>query len=364
MSGTIVVGVQWGDEGKGKIVDLLSEDFRHVVRSQGGNNAGHTLKVGERVVKLHLIPSGILHPEVKCYIADGVVVDLEVLEKEIEMVGAHDRLIVSPGAHVILEKHREQDAVFGKEIGTTGCGIGPCYTDKTSRIGKRVGDMEEEWLKPFVKPVAPLLHAAMQRGEAILFEGAQGTLLDLTFGTYPYVTSSHTLAAGVLAGAGVGPTAVDEVIGVFKAYTTRVGAGPFPTEANELDAKQANEIGTTTGRLRRMGWIDTPLVRYAVQLNGVSMLAMTKLDILDQWDIIKICTGYVGGEIPLNLADAQPIYEELPGWQQSTRDCRVFADLPKNAKAYIERVEELVEAPIGMISVGPERKETLYRDTE
>lgn len=354
MPATIVIGLQWGDEGKGKIVDLLAENFQHVVRSQGGNNAGHTIQVGEKVFKLHLIPSGILHPGVKCYIADGTVIDLNVLKKEIETVNA-THLTISPGAHVILEKHRKEDAATGKEIGTTGCGIGPCYADKMRRVGMRIGDVEDQWLKPFVRPVAPLLHEALERSELVLFEGAQGTLLDLTFGTYPYVTSSSTLAAGVLAGAGVGPTAVSDVIGVCKAYTTRVGAGPFPTEAPELDARAANEIGTTTGRLRRMGFFDAPLVRYAVKLNGVSMLALTKLDILDQWESIKICIEH---------DDAVPIYKKLPGWKKSTRECRSFSDLPKEARAYIEKIEELVEAPIGLISVGPKREETFYFDGE
>jgi adenylosuccinate synthase len=349
MSGIVVVGTQWGDEGKGKVVDALAEGVQHVARGQGGNNAGHTLVVDGREHKLHLVPSGVLYEGVQCYIGAGTVIDPEVLKGEIEALGGLEgRLWIAPQAHVILPRHKEKDAK-DTVIGTTGCGIGPCYAEKAERTGVPIGELDEAWVKPYLAPVDQLLYEALQRGEGVLLEGAQGTLLDLSFGTYPFVTSSSTLAAGVLAGVGLGPTAVESVVGVAKCYQTRVGAGPMPTEFREkhLDAVAAREFGTTTGRERRIGWLDLVLLERAIRLNGVTTLALTKLDILDELETIKVCIGY----------DPEPIYEELPGWMESTGGCRSLEQLPENARRYVERIGQL--APVGMISVGPGREQTI-----
>ena len=424
MTNIIVVGTQWGDEGKGKIIDLISEHVKHVVRAQGGNNAGHTILVDNEEYKLHLIPSGILYPQMQCYIGAGVVIDPEVLLSEIEGlesrgIDVSGRLWVSPRAHVILPHHRKLDSAMessrdGKVIGTTGRGIGPCYADKASRIGIRIGefirpeifhkllreisdlknrelqkiysadsvDFDEtlasysayaEKLKKFVAPVERMIHHAIKDRESMLFEGAQGTFLDLTFGTYPYVTSSNTTSGGVCAGAGIGPGCIDSVIGIVKAYATRVGEGCFPTEVSDKDSflnhENAREFGVTTGRKRRIGWFDAVLVRQAVQLNGITSLALTKLDILDALESVKICVGYtIDGEkydyLPSSfegLGNIVPIYETIPGWKVSTRDVRSYEDLPYNAKCFIVRVEELCEASVGIISVGPGRAHSIVR---
>ncbi|MBI2743837.1 MAG: adenylosuccinate synthase [Chlamydiales bacterium] len=424
MPSVIVVGTQWGDEGKGKMIDILSEQAKYVVRSQGGNNAGHTISVRGEEYRFHLIPSGILYPHTKCFIGGGVAIDPESFLKEVEGLEAKGlkvkgRLFISPYAHVILSYHRELDKLQEKKkgaaaIGTTGRGVGPCYTDKTARIGIRLCELiDPELLKSSLKQIlqtkneelqqlygAPALDfqklyeeyvsygkslsvfaadveqelaQALQRDEPTLFEGAHGTFLDITFGTYPFVTTSSTISAGICAGAGIGPTRIDHTLGVVKAYTTRVGNGPLPTaltaqeESLFLDHVQAREVGTTTGRKRRLGWFDAPLVRRSVQLNGVDSMAVTKLDILDRLAEIKICVGYrFNGEIlksfPASseiLGRVEPVYETHKGWLASTADAQNVDELPKLARAYLDRVEELSEAPISFISTGPERHKTL-----
>lgn len=425
MSSIIVAGIQWGDEGKGKMIDLLAEQASHIVRAQGGNNAGHTILVGAQEYRFHLIPSGILYPHTHCYIGGGTVIDPAILIEEMrrlekEKISLEGRLFISPHAHIIFPFHREFDKLYeeqkgGDSIGTTGRGIGPCYADKALRIGIRMGDLISEklfenklrllvnlknqelagvfkrpkidfialldqyresknYLIPFIHPFEKQLSDAIKSGEPTLFEGAHGSLLDNTFGTYPFVTSSATLASGVCAGAGIGPTRIDHTLGVIKAYTTRVGNGPLPTEFTQedaalfLDCISAREVGTTTGRKRRMGWLDTVITRYAVSLNGVDSLALTKLDILDQLEEIKICTAYKLNNQLLDLPPAtveemeevEPIYETLPGWQTSTKEIKDFKDLPKNAQKYLQRIETLVGAPISILSVGPEREKTLF----
>lgn len=417
-----VVGMQWGDEGKGKVIDLLSEQAQHIARAQGGNNAGHTIVDGTKEYKFHLIPSGILYPTTKCYIGGGTVVDPPSLLQEIAalhmpLVG---RLFLSHYAHVVLPYHRLLDRLSeekkGKSaIGTTGKGIGPCYVDKARRSGLRIAELidpqllrhrleellpaknEEleklynhpgltvdelfrefseygKQLKPYAAPVEQMLFDA--REDKILFEGAQGALLDVTFGTYPFVTSSCTLAGGASSGLGVGPSKIDHVIGVTKAYTTRVGNGPFPTELSpeELtlfpEHTSAREIGTTTGRKRRMGWLDAVILRTTICLNGADSLSIMKLDILDHLDEIKICTGYkLHGKTITHmpptieeLKQVTPIYESHPGWKCSTRDIHHYGELPSNARHYLRRIEALLNVPISLISVGPERDRTIWMD--
>lgn len=422
MPQVILIGAQWGDEGKGKIIDILTSQAKHVVRSQGGNNAGHTVIIGQEEYKLHLIPSGILHPHTHCYIGAGTVIDPEILIQEIEGLenrGIHikGRLWISPSAHVIFPYHRTLDLLLEqrkgeRSIGTTGRGIGPCYADKASRLGIRMGELvrpdifgkvlrsvlqlknEEltklfgaekmsyddmhkkyshyaETLKPFISDVEELINQAIDNKENVLFEGAQGTFLDISLGTYPFVTSSNTIAGGICAGAGVGPTRIDHTIGVIKAYTTRVGNGPLPTEVQEnenfLDHLQAREYGTTTGRKRRIGWFDAVLARTAVRLNGIDSIALTKLDILDHLENIKICVGYQIHGIRLDhmpcltedLEKIVPIYETIPGWKASTSHIENYHDLPENAKKYLTRIEQLCGAPISMISLGPQRDKTI-----
>lgn len=422
MPSVIVVGAQWGDEGKGKIIDLLTEHAQHIVRAQGGNNAGHTILIGQEEYKLHLIPSGILHPHTQCYIGAGTVIDPEVLICELNQLqergaSVNGRLWISPRAHVIFPYHKKLDLLFEKRkgpfsIGTTGKGIGPCYADKANRIGICLGEMlrpdifakvlkfglslknEEfakiyqtevlsfesiyepyqrfaEFLKPFVKDIEEDVYQAIKSGANILFEGAQGTFLDLTSGTYPYVTSSNTVASGICVGAGIGPNHIDHTLGVIKAYTTRVGNGPFPTEVPEeetfLNHVQAREFGTTTGRKRRIGWFDAILAKTAVRLNSLNSLALTKLDILDTLAEIKVCIGYTleGKKInylPSLIDDVEkvkPIYETLPGWQKSTTLIKRHEDLPTEAKKYLKFIEELCEIPISIISTGPSRECTM-----
>ena len=423
MPNMIVLGTQWGDEGKGKIVDVLTEHVDIVVRAQGGNNAGHTILIEEKEYKLHLVPSGILHPHTVCYIAGGVVVDPSVLVEEIKMLEAlgidvRGRLFISERAHIIFPYHKIIDGLQEsrrgqQKIGTTNRGIGPSYADKITRTGIRMVDFvnvdrfsvllkdtlnskneelekiygehplsfdrvyEEyseygEYLKPFVLNVESNIHCAIEQNKSIVLEGAQGNFLDINMGTYPFVTSSCTLAAGLCSGAGVGPTNVDYVVGVVKAYSTRVGAGPFPTKLLDgdifLDHLASREFGSTTGRARNIGWFDAVLVREAAQTNGIHSLAVTKLDVLDDLDTIKICVAYeLRGErienIPCSVFDVDevvPVYEEWKGWKTSTKKAKTIEDLPNNARIYLNRIEELINVPIGIISCGPERRQTIF----
>ncbi|MBI3252974.1 MAG: adenylosuccinate synthase [Candidatus Omnitrophica bacterium] len=420
---TVVVGAQWGDEGKGKIIDILSEKTDFVVRYQGGNNAGHTVvkKNGEFI--LHLVPSGIFHQNVRCVIGNGVVVDPAALLGEIgelkkKGVSVGGRLFVSERAHLILPYHRiydrlREDKKGFLKIGTTGRGIGPSYGDKAMRSGIRIVDLydaavfrdklrvsllekneifnkiygfegfdfekiHDEYLgyakrmKPFVCDTALVLHEAVKKRKSILFEGAQGTHLDVDHGTYPFVTSSSVVAGGAAAGAGVPPTVIDEVIGVVKAYTTRVGEGPFPTEFDETlmntVRQKGKEFGATTGRPRRCGWFDAILARYSCIVNGISQIAVTKLDVLDDLKEIKIGVGYrYGGKwlrhFPASLAaqtNAEPVYETHPGWLEDTSAIKKFSLLPKNAKRYLRRLSGLLEAPVTILSVGSHENQTLF----
>lgn len=412
MPSVVVVGAQWGDEGKGKVIDILAAQADWVVRSQGGNNAGHTILFSGKEYKLHLTPTGILHTHTRCAITAGCVIDPDALIQEIDLLESQGikilgRLFLSPSAHLILPYHKhidakQEEAKSAQAIGTTRRGIGPAYADRAERIGLRVGDLlnledfeqklrsilkmkneegslEEtlhaarlwhERLKTIIKDTAPLIWQARRKGETILFEGAQGTFLDLTSGTYPFVTSSHTTANGILAGAEAGPGFADHILGITKAYCTRVGRGPFPTEITEnspFDAHTSREIGTTTGRLRRIGWFDACLARKAAHVNTFTALALTKLDVLDNLDEILVCTAYElnGEKLEFPPEDARlwekltPIYEKLPGWKSSTSQARSFDELPENAKRYVRFLEEACLAPIALVSVGPDRSETL-----
>ena len=419
----VVLGTQWGDEGKGKIVDLLTEQAKFVVRYQGGHNAGHTLVIDGAKTVLHLIPSGILRNNVKCLIGNGVVLAPDALMKEINMlkergVPVEERLLISEACPLILPFHCALDiarekARGNKAIGTTGRGIGPAYEDKISRRGLRVGDLFNaelfatklqevmkyhnfmlteyyqaeavdyqktlddalaiaDYLKSMCVDVTELLDTARKAGEPILFEGAQGTLLDIDHGTYPFVTSSNTTAGGVATGSGFGPRHIDYVLGIMKAYTTRVGAGPFPTElANEIGdyiGEKGQEFGATTGRKRRPGWLDAVAMRRAVQINSVSGFCLTKLDVLDGLEEVKICVGYqypdgtVSKVTPLaaeGYEQVTPIYESMPGWKETTYGATSIEQLPVAAINYIKRIEELLETPIDIISTGPDRNETM-----
>jgi adenylosuccinate synthase len=418
----VVLGTQWGDEGKGKIVDLLTDQAEAVVRFQGGHNAGHTLVIDGETTVLHLIPSGILREGVVCMIGNGVVLSPEALLKEIaeleeKGVPVRERLRISPACPLILPYHvaldLARDARRGEEkIGTTGRGIGPAYEDKVARRGLRVGDLLDaprferklrevleyhnfqlthyygveavdfqstldealimvEQLRPMVADVTSMLHDYRQRGAKILFEGAQGSLLDIDHGTYPYVTSSNTTAGSTATGSGFGPLYLDYVLGITKAYTTRVGSGPFPTElfdsTGEHLATKGHEFGATTGRARRCGWFDAAALRNAVRINSVSGLCLTKLDVLDGLENIQICVGYedAAGNAVVNPTDSDdyegivPIYEQVPGWSESTIGAQRVEDLPANAQAYITRIEEVVGAPVAVISTGPDRVETI-----
>jgi|TARA_Y100000294_G_scaffold46158_2_gene42790 adenylosuccinate synthase len=383
-----VIGMQFGDEGKGKIIDFLAEKADVVARFNGGNNAGHTLKVNNQTTILHLIPSGILHKGKINIIGNGVVVDPKVLLNEIEDLKNNgvkvtpDNLILSENAHVILEKHIKEDKEKNEHLGTTSRGIGPTYTDKTARTGIRVIDYINKneglsnKLKSFVKNTTLLINNLIDKNKKVLFEGAQGTLLDIDFGTYPYVTSSNTTTGGILTGLGVGPKKIDKVIGVAKAYTTRVGNGPLPTELKEGIGKQiqdaGKEVGATTGRARRVGWFDALMCRYSVMVNGSDAITLTKLDVLSGLEEIKICTGYrYKNKIIKNfsnnidmLENCEPIYEELLGWKEKLDNVNEFDDLPENAKKYVKRIEELIEIPICIVSVGPERKQTMILKKE
>jgi adenylosuccinate synthase len=422
MSNIVVLGAQWGDEGKGKVVDVLTPYVDVVVRYQGGNNAGHTVVVGREKFVLQSIPSGILHPGRRCLIGCGVVVDPASLIQEMESlvqrgIVLDGNLFISKNAHLILPYHpaldRASEAKLGnRRIGTTGKGVGPAYVDKAGRVGIRMADLLDErlfrekleynvtqknrllrdiydaptfsveeilipylrfagWLAPYITDTALLLARWIDAGYSVLFEGAQGTMLDVDHGTYPYITSSSTTAGGASTGTGVPPTKIDGVFGVSKAYTTRVGGGPFPTElhgeAADLIRVRGNEYGAVTGRPRRCGWFDAVVGRYAVRINGCEALALTKLDVLDQCDVIKVCTGYryegdLLTEFPVEeriWAAAEPVYEELSGWQTSTAGARTLGDLPAKARQYLDRVSELVGVPFGLISTGAVRDDTI-----
>jgi adenylosuccinate synthase len=418
----VVIGTQWGDEGKGKVVDLLTERAAAVVRFQGGHNAGHTLVIGGEKTVLHLIPSGILRDGVECLIGNGVVIALDALFEEIDMLEARgvpvlERLRISPAcplilpSHVALDKAREQ-AKGAHAIGTTGRGIGPAYEDKVARRALRISDLfhrerfaaklgevldfhnfvlqhyfraepvefqrvledslaTAERVRPLVADIAQSLDQHRRAGDNVLFEGAQGALLDIDHGTYPFVTSSNTTAGGAATGSGLGPCYIDYVLGIVKAYTTRVGAGPFPTELfdemGEHLARVGHEFGATTGRPRRCGWFDAVALRRSIRLNSVSGLCVTKLDVLDGLDTIRICVGYRTGDQVRDLppmaaesyAECEPVYEDMAGWKTSTVGITRYEALPENARAYLRRIEEIVETSVDMISTGPDRSETI-----
>jgi adenylosuccinate synthase len=424
MSSVVVVGTQWGDEGKGKIVDLLTRYADCIVRFQGGNNAGHTLVVEGQQYIFHIIPSGILYEGKTCMIGNGVIIDPSVLLREIDALQEKglsvtpSRLMISEKAHLIMPYHtcidqaREASLSQGKKIGTTGRGIGPCYMDKVGRVGIKVGDLREtglfhdklrsgleeinflltkkynreplsfdeiagnfekfaERLLPFVDNVSVALDEARKKGKNILFEGAQGTQLDIDHGTYPFVTSSNTIAGNACTGAGFGPAHIDSVVGILKAYTTRVGEGPFPTElfdtvGDELQ-KKGGEFGATTGRKRRCGWLDGVVAADAVRLNGLTGFAITKLDVLSGQPKLKVATGYeIAGKrlttMPCSINQAAaiaPVYETMPGWQQDIRGVRTLKELPVQAQDYIRRIEDMTGVPADIVSVGPDREETL-----
>ena len=421
MPNTVLIGAQWGDEGKGKVIDVLARDADLVVRYQGGGNAGHTVKIGEQLYVLHLVPSGILHPDKTCVIGNGVVVDPIALLAEIRELGEKGvdvagRLVIGDRAHVVLPYHkaldecRERRRRQDQKIGTTKRGIGPCYGDKVSRVGLRVADLADPdfgdlldlrleesdsllqalggdpidhaavkaaylaaaaELAPFVGDGIAVVNRAVQEGKSVLFEGAQGTMLDIDFGTYPFVTSSNATAGGACTGAGLAPHRVDRVVGVIKAYTTRVGEGPFPTElvdeTGRLLAREGHEFGATTGRPRRCGWFDGVVARYSAMLNGVDYWAVTKLDVLDTVETIRICTAYecdgrTYETIPANvrvLARCRPLYDEMPGWKSSTRDVAAYDDLPEAARNYVARLCDITGVKLGLLSVGPRRDSTM-----
>jgi len=426
MAGVVLVGAQWGDEGKGKITDLIADDFDYVVRFQGGNNAGHTVIHGGRTLKLHLIPSGIMYPNLTPVIANGCVIDPKVLLEEMDRLEADGlsthRLLISCNAHLIMPYHRDLDGASERrlgalEIGTTRRGIGPAYQDKASRMGLRVQDLTDEHIfrkkveaalhekndilsklydlptytvdeiteeymryaeriRPHIAETSGIINRALDSNQWVLFEGAQGALLDIDHGTYPFVTSSSCTAGGACIGVGVGPRKIDRVLGIAKAYITRVGSGPFPTELSDETGRHLIEVGaeygTTTGRERRAGWFDGLIVRYAAQINGLTDLVITKLDVLSQLDTIKVCVAYEYegrryNDLPNHQTafhHAQPIYEELPGWKSDITHCRTFEELPKQARDYIMFLEDLADVPVAMIAVGPSREQTIMRRWE
>lgn len=423
MSGTVVIGAQWGDEGKGKITDYLAENAGVVVRYQGGNNAGHTVEANGKQYKLHLIPSGILYENTINIIGDGVVIDPEALFEEIEYLenlGVQVKtLIISDRVHIIMPYHKAIDLLSEKsrgkaDIGTTGRGIGPCYTDKFERSGIRVCDLLNkdvfverasanidfknqlitklyggealnkqeiidkylkfaERMRPYVKDTTDVLNTLIENGSKVLFEGAQGTLLDIDYGTYPYVTSSHPISGGVCVGAGVGPKAIDKVVGVCKAYTTRVGKGPFPTELfdemGNFIREKGREYGTTTGRPRRCGWLDLVILKFSVRLSSITDIAITKIDTIGGIEKLKVCVGYeLDGKVinyfPASLevlARCKPVYEEFDGWDDSISKAKTYDELPDNAKKYLKRIEDFTGTKVSIVSVGPKREETIIR---
>ena len=420
----VVVGGQWGDEGKGKLIDFLAEQADMVIRAQGGNNAGHTVVTEHGEFKFQLIPSGILHPSVNCIIGNGVVVDPRVLIREIQQLRERgiepNNLTVSERAHMVMSYHPtldklEEESRGDDRLGTTWRGIGPAYADKIRRIGFRIGDLQKEAfmrkkldfvvgkvknptlrrlykeeafdddrmieeylgyahsLDPYIRDTFPIVHDGLDRGANILLEGAQSTMLDLDFGTYPYVTSSSCTAGGACTGSGIPPTRIDKTVVVCKGYTTRVGYGPFPTElcdhVGDAIRERGNEFGTVTGRPRRVGWFDGAVARYAVRVNGATSVALTKMDVLDEMPEIRLCVGYdFRGEFhdhPManisHLKHCEPRYETMPGWASPIGGCRQWDELPANCRAYVERVEQLCLAPIEMIGVGPRRDQFVVR---
>ena len=419
----VVIGAQWGDEGKGKITDILAGEADVVVRSSGGNNAGHTVEADGVQYKLHLMPSGIINKGTLCLIGNGVVVDPKVLIDEIDMLTEKgidvSGLRIDLRAHVIMQYHRELDSLAEEakgadKIGTTKSGIGPCYMDKAERIGIRICDLMNtelfrkkaraniehknkiitliyggealdadkiideylgyaDRLRKYTADTSVLLYKAVKENKNVLFEGAQGTLLDLDLGTYPFVTSSHPISGGVCTGAGIGPTLIDECIGIAKAYTTRVGKGPFPTELfdeyGDLIRNKGNEFGTTTGRPRRTGWFDAVIVKFAVRTSSLTSIAINKIDTLSDIGTLKICVGYnkngeFTDEFPPSLEElelCEPVYEEMPGWEGDISSCKSYDELPENAKKYIERIEQLIGCKVSMVGVGPERTQNLMR---
>ena len=423
MKTVAIVGSQWGDEGKGKVIDYLATQADVVVRGQGGNNAGHTLVVDGKKYALHLIPSGVLNPETINVIGNGIVFDPKGFLEELAKLNADNintkNIKISDRAHVIFPYHKELDALAEEargdnKIGTTKKGIGPCYMDKTERSGIRICDLMDkdifakklkaqiedknklvkniygaegfdfdaiyneylgyaEQIRPYVDDTSVIVYDAIKAGKKVLFEGAQGTLLDLDLGTYPYVTSSHPTSGGFSIGAGVGPNMIKDVVGIVKAYTTRVGEGPFVTELNDETGDkirtQGREFGTTTGRARRCGWFDAVIVRYAARVNGRTSISLMLLDVLSGFDTVKICTSYKMGdkvlkEFPASLEDlakCEPIYEELEGWSDDLTNVEKYEDLPENAKKYIAKIEELVGVSVDMVSVGPNRAQTIIR---
>ncbi len=425
MANVIVVGSQWGDEGKGKIVDTISESFDAVARYQGGNNAGHTVVVGNEKVILHLVPSGILRKGKTCILGNGVVVDLPGLTHELNQLGrlavkAEGHLYVGKNAHLVLPYHKildiEREQNTARRIGTTGRGIGPAYADKVARVGIRIGDLFDTGLfrerlrtnviekqahapkesalhtldadaifdeqmahfrevQAFLVDASAILNRMIDAGKKILFEGAQGTLLDVDLGTYPYVTSSSATAGGACIGTGVAPTRIDGVLGVIKAYTTRVGEGPFPTELGDSTGEElrrrGGEYGATTGRPRRCGWLDAISLAYAIRVNGFSTLALTKLDVLDPFPVLQICRAYRYRDQTLEefpnetniLKECQPLYEEIEGWQESTVGRTSIAELPKKCRAFLDRLEAILGVDISIISTGPERDQTILLPT-
>lgn len=419
MTVNLVIGTQWGDEGKGKIVDYFSKDAEYVVRFQGGNNAGHTIKVEDQVYKLHITPSGVIQGKIGV-IGNGCVIDPDVLIKEIGELtkrGIKPKLLISDRANIIMPYHKildgaEEKFLGDKKIGTTKRGIGPCYSDKISRNGIRAVDIIDrktlskkldtilsikrrifdayeidekldkkeiletytgfgEQLRDFITTTHVELNRAITSGKNILLEGAQGTMLDVEYGTYPYATSSHTIAGGASTGAGIGPKRIDEIIGIVKAYTTRVGEGPLPTELFDETGKhlseKGHEIGTTTSRSRRCGWLDLVVVKHSCMVSGITKLAITKLDVLDGLKTVKICTGYrLNGKkidfFPANIeqvAKCKPLYEEFEGWNKINTNSAKLADLPENARIYLKFIEEELKTPIAVVSIGPGRKETI-----
>lgn len=423
MKTVAIVGSQWGDEGKGKVIDYLATQADVVVRGQGGNNAGHTLVVEGKKYALHLIPSGVLNPETINVIGNGIVFDPKGFLEELAKLNADNintkNIKISDRAHVIFPYHKELDALAEEargdnKIGTTKKGIGPCYMDKTERSGIRICDLMDkdifakklkaqiedknklvkniygaegfdfdaiyneylgyaEQIRPYVDDTSVIVYDAIKAGKKVLFEGAQGTLLDLDLGTYPYVTSSHPTSGGFSIGVGVGPNMIKDVVGIVKAYTTRVGEGPFVTELNDETGDkirtQGREFGTTTGRARRCGWFDAVIVRYAARVNGLTSISLMLLDVLSGFDTVKICTSYKMGdkvlkEFPASLEDlakCEPIYEELEGWSDDLTNVEKYEDLPENAKKYIAKIEELVGVSVDMVSVGPNRAQTIIR---
>ena len=423
MANVVVVGTQWGDEGKGKIVDLLTEESDLIIRFQGGNNAGHTLVVGDKKVILHLIPSGILHEGKLCVIGTGLVIDPEILLEEIAALKekgytvSTDTLAVSDRAHVIMPYHKMIDHAreASQKIGTTGRGIGPAYEDKARRTGIRMNDLVHpellrrkidaifdekqeyltsvlkvkglgkqeliekyqalgERLKPFVTDTSVLIDRTIRQGRNLLFEGAQGANLDMDHGTYPYVTSSNTVAGQACVGAGVGPTRIDMVLGICKAYTTRVGGGPFPTELDDETGEKlrafGGEYGATTGRPRRCGWLDLVALRHSIRLSDISRLAITKLDVLSGFETIRVATSYRSGgtlieHMPADLEmypDLEMVYDELPGWEDNISSIRSYDELPANCRAYVSYLEDRLEVRASIVSVGPKREETIIRE--